>query len=100
MRRQAGRQQSAVSLVCFLAIDPKNSSTLYSATRHGVAKSIDGGQSWNAANGNLTDNCFMLAIDPITPTTVYGLSDGGIFKTTNRGETWKQIHALPSRPGS
>ena len=64
---------SGLRWLSFLAIDPNNSSTIYAATQHGVVKSTDGGESWNAANGNLTDNCFALAIDPITPTTVYGL---------------------------
>ena len=77
----------------FLAIDPNNSSTLYAATQNGVVKSIDGGESWNAANGNLTDNCFMLAIDPITSMTVYGIANGGILKTTNGGATWRQIES-------
>lgn len=83
----------------FLAIDPNNSSTIYAATQNGIAKSIDGGATWNAANGNLTDNCFMLAIDPITSTTVYGLSNGGIFKSTDGGATWQQIHPPPDAAG-
>ena len=84
----------------FLAIDPSNSATIYAATQHGIVKSTDSGKTWNAANGNLTDNCFMLAIDPITPTTVYGLSFGYIYKTTDGGQTWNQIHASPPSPGS
>jgi uncharacterized protein (TIGR03437 family) len=90
------RAVSGVLGLSFLAIDPKNSSTTYAATQHGIIKSTDGGENWNAANGNLTDTCFMLVIDPITPTTVYGLSNGPIFKTTNAGETWKPIHATAS----
>jgi len=77
----------------FVAIDPNNSATLYAATQNGVVKSLDGGESWNAANGDLTDNCFQLVIDPITPTTVYCLSNGGIFRTADGGATWKQIRA-------
>ncbi len=91
---------SGIAGLTFLAIDPTNSSTIYAATQHGIVRTTDGGGTWNAANGNLTDNCFLLAIDPITPTTVYGLSFGYIFKTVDGGETWKRIHASPPSPGS
>jgi photosystem II stability/assembly factor-like uncharacterized protein len=84
----------------FLAIDPNNWSTIYAATQDGVAKSTDGGESWNAGNGKPTDNCFTLTIDPMTSTTVYSLCSGGIFRTTNGGEAWQQIHSPPnSAPG-
>jgi photosystem II stability/assembly factor-like uncharacterized protein len=84
----------------FLAIDPTNSSTIYAATQHGIVKSTDGGEKWNAAKRNPANNCFMLVIDPVTPTTVYGLSYGQIFKTIDGGETWNQIHASTNSAGS
>ena len=91
---------SGIVGLSFVAIDPKNSSTIYAATQHGVVKSVDGGENWSGANGNLTDNFSMLAIDPGMPATVYGLNRGGIFKTTDGGETWNQIHTFHSVPGS
>jgi photosystem II stability/assembly factor-like uncharacterized protein len=91
---------SGIADLSFLAIDPNNSLTIYAATQHGVVKSVDGGASWNAANGNLTDSCFLLAIDPVTPGTVYGLTTGGIFKTADGGQTWMQIYASPNWVGS
>ncbi|HEY2860545.1 MAG TPA: hypothetical protein VGJ21_19150 [Terracidiphilus sp.] len=77
----------------FLAIDPTTSSTIYAATQYGVVKSMDGGESWNAANGNLPEPCRALTIDPITPKTMYGLTSSGIFRTNDGGETWKQVTA-------
>jgi len=69
-----------------LAIDPHIPTTLYAGTCFGVLKSLDGGDSWQAASTGLPGSYVLaLAIDPETPTTVYAgthygcdpLSDGG-----------------------
>src|SRR3954465_14481062 len=81
-----------------LAIDPRNTDTLYAGTASGaVFKSIDGGSNWRAVNSGLTGvaeghtSIPALVIDPSSPTTVYaGRSSGfgihqGVFKSTNGG---------------
>ena len=89
--------------VNFLAVDPKSSSTIYVATRRGIVKSTDGGESWSGANAGLADNvAFALAIDPITTSTLYALSYGHIFKSTNGGGGWSEVYtfASPNSAGS
>ena len=63
-----------------LAMDPQTPSTIYAGTNEGgVFKSLDGGQSWTAAN-----------IDPHHPGTIYaGAREGGVFRSADGGTTWE-----------
>jgi hypothetical protein len=89
-----------------IAIDPKNSQTLYiGAATGGVWKSTNGGASWTP----LTDNeCGLamgsVAIDPVNPQILYAgtgeenfSSDSyqgcGVLRSTNGGTTWTQLGA-------
>jgi len=67
--------------VSTLAIDPQTPSTLYVGVS-GVFMSVNGGETWSAANRGLTDTYnHVLAIDPQTPTTLYaGTAEDGVFK--------------------
>jgi hypothetical protein len=83
-----------------LAVDPRNSSTLYGVALNpnaALLKSTDGGLSWNPF-GPLPCPCGApsLVIDPGNPSTFYlgyGAAsyyvDGGMFKSTDGGATWK-----------
>jgi photosystem II stability/assembly factor-like uncharacterized protein len=76
--------------VSLLAIDPRNSRTLYSGTYFGLWKSTDGGETWSKVNSGLAFgfNC-SLVIDPQNAHTVYaGISGSGVFKSTDGGITW------------
>ena len=49
----------------------------------GCFKSINGGESWSAANNGLTNTYVGLSIDTSNPATLYaGTYGGGMFKTT------------------
>ncbi|MBI3278411.1 MAG: hypothetical protein HYZ57_01055 [Acidobacteria bacterium] len=95
-----------------LAIDPRDTSTLYAGTiaGRGVFKSTDQGASWIPVNtglpvyipgpdqsGNLGD-VTALAIDPANPSTVYAaFAHGGVYKSTDAGGSWRaQNSGLPS----
>ena len=90
--------------VTALAVDPRNSNTVYlGAAQGGVWKTIDGGTSWTP----LTDTEPSLALgsvtlDPSNPNTVYvGTGEenfsgdsyygAGILKSTDAGATWSHI---------
>src|SRR5262245_7142771 len=53
---------SSVSGVNFLAVDPKDSSTLYAARGRGLVKSIDGGETWVDININIGPNGWVFAV--------------------------------------
>ena len=78
--------------VIALAIDPLNSSTLYTATSEGIVKSTDGGASWSSASSGLPVitpgppnllpgkphyvGIYSVVVDPQNPSTVYAASSG------------------------
>jgi photosystem II stability/assembly factor-like uncharacterized protein len=103
--------------VLSLAIDPTNPSLIYAGSfaaatglpgpevsgSGNIAKSTNGGQSWNRINTGIPSKAFVrsLSVDPTVSSTIYGsyIVDGGwgIIKSTDRGETWRVINdGLPS----
>jgi hypothetical protein len=81
-----------------LALDPATGGTLYGAngTGFGVGKSVDGGNTWVGANGNLAIDSagdlplvLAIAIDPSNPATVViGTNGNGAFVSRDAGATW------------
>jgi cysteine-rich repeat protein len=75
-----------------LAIDPKNTTTLYAVTdgTMNTFKSTDGGRTW-LPTGLSSGPADGLAIDPSTPTTLYAAVPGGVLKSTDGGATWSGV---------
>ena len=87
-----------------IAIDPSNTSTLYTATDKGLYKSTDGGTSWTAKNnglplypGETVPNIRRIVINPHNPDMLYVTVEtkpntepwqGGVYKSTDGGESW------------
>ena len=93
------RNSSAVS---FLTIDPATPTTIYAATNSsdGVYKSLDGGDSWQAASTGLPQSIPIfkaltaLVIAPTTPPTLYA----GTWEDQNSGRVFKSTEA--AAPGT
>ncbi|MGE5277351.1 MAG: WD40/YVTN/BNR-like repeat-containing protein [Acidobacteriota bacterium] len=81
--------------VSFVAVDPRQASTLYATTLgNGVARSTDGGTSWAPANEGLAaPNVVALAIDPVASSTLYAAGSGDVFKSVDGASTWSPLHA-------
>ncbi len=85
---------------------PEIPTTLYFGT-YRVWKSTNGGTSWNAVSGDLTDGddgssfhtITTLAISPVNPNLVMaGTDDGNVNISTNGGTSWTNINSgLPDR---
>ncbi len=71
-----------------LGIDRSTPQILYAGTRDGVFKTIDGGDSWAAANSGGDTRIRALAVDPGMPSIVYAGTDDGILKSTDAGAGW------------
>jgi photosystem II stability/assembly factor-like uncharacterized protein len=78
-----------------LAIDPKNTNTVYAGTEYGVYKTTNGGQSWvqsgplNVGSAAVRPIVNSLVVDPSTPATVYaGTAAFGVLKSIDGGGTW------------
>lgn len=79
-----------VTYVDALAIHPHDPSTLYAATREGVAVSRDAGATWRDA-GALGEPAFDLAIDPVTPSTMYAATHCQLHKSVDGGASWTPL---------
>ena len=82
-----------------LAIDPSDPDSLYLPLGGaGVARSTDGGQTWNHINHDLKAfSVANLAAHPTKPEVLYAggapIGVPGIFRTNDRGDTWKKLDA-------
>src|SRR5207244_1221199 len=94
--RQWQRLASYESPILTLAIDPKQSSTLYSGTGNQDAKkSTDGGKNWrNLAVLAQADafSVFSIAIDPESSSVLYAATPNGVHKSMDAGQSWKEIN--------
>jgi uncharacterized protein (TIGR03437 family) len=77
------------SSVRMLAIDPKNSSTIYAATYGGLSKSTDGAATWNPTG--LTTTPWTIALDPSYSGTIYAATPSGVMKSIDGGTTWMTL---------
>jgi uncharacterized protein (TIGR03437 family) len=77
--------------VSALAIDPRNTDTVFAGTNNGIFKSTDGGANWNPVTSG--DLILTVAIDPQTPSTLYAGGFGGILKSIDSGATWSTANS-------
>lgn len=94
---------SSAGAITALAIDPRNTATIFAASSTGgIFKSTNGGQSWVAANSGLTyrnvgggfGEVSAIAIDPLDTATIYaGTNGGGVFKSSDGGRNWTALNS-------
>jgi photosystem II stability/assembly factor-like uncharacterized protein len=86
-----------------VALDPGDQKIIYLAptewTRQGIidlglAKSVNGGESWRLMNSGLSNKSVAaIAVDPRKGSNVLVGTDSGIFKSANGGAAWKNSSA-------
>ncbi len=79
-----------------LAVHPHDARILYAIAGSGVVKSVDGGQSWQAAAAGLEAvQETLVAIDPAAPSRLYAVVrsavHGGVFRSDDAGAHWKPL---------
>ena len=82
-----------------LAIDPRNSKTIYAGTWYRPFKSTDGGNSWRLINKGMIDDSdvFAITVNNRNPDHVIASACSGIYESFNAGENWKKIQGIPSQ---
>lgn len=82
-----------------LAIDPRNTTTIYAGTWYLPYKSNDGGQTWRSIKNGIIDDSdiFAIDIDPRDPNHVIASACSGIYETMNGGENWSKVQGIPSQ---
>ena len=81
-----------------IAIDPRNTNTIYAGTWYRPFKSTDGGKSWRLINKGMIDDSdvFAITINSKNPDHVVSSACSGIYESYNGGETWKKLNGIPS----
>ena len=77
--------------ILVLAMDPRDSSTLFIGTSEGtVFKTADGGASWSEFGEGLSDSSVLaIAVDPLNSKILYiSFNYDGLYKSTDGGATW------------
>jgi len=78
-----------------IAIAPSDGSRLYVGTDHGVYRSLDHGEHWEALLGPPgVDSILALAVDPEDADVVYAGSEAGLHRSLDGGHTWEQAAGL------
>lgn len=82
-----------------LAIDPRNSSTIYAGTWWRAYKTTDSGKNWRLIKNGMIDDSdvFAISIDPDNPEHIVASACSGIYESRNGGDLWAKIQGIPSQ---
>lgn len=81
-----------------MAVDPRNSSTIYAGTTWRPYKSTDSGKSWKLIKAGMIDDSdvFAITINSKDNDHLIASACSGIYESLNGGENWKKIQGIPS----
>ncbi|MBC8172435.1 MAG: hypothetical protein H7X71_00900, partial [Chitinophagales bacterium] len=77
--------QDDLEIVQRLIIHPTSPNILLAATRNGIYRTNDGGDSWTLTEGA---HCYDLALNSANPDIVYAVDEQDVLISEDAGETW------------
>ncbi len=82
-----------------MAVDPRNTSTIYAGTSWRPYKSTDSGKSWNLIKTGMIDDSdiFAITINDEDPEHIIASACSGIYESFNGGAQWAKIQGIPSQ---
>lgn len=82
-----------------LAMDPRNTSTIYAGTWWRAYKTTDSGKTWRLIVKGMIDDSdvFAVTIDTKDPEHIIASACSGIYESYNGGELWKKVQGIPSQ---
>jgi photosystem II stability/assembly factor-like uncharacterized protein len=84
---------------CFgLAVDERDSNTVYLAGGNGVLRSRDGGATWRVTTDWRVAEVLDVALDPFETERVYAATAHGPWCSDDAGETWRPLSPPGDRP--
>jgi photosystem II stability/assembly factor-like uncharacterized protein len=92
-----GTNGADLGQVAAVAVDPGNSGRILAYTEAmGLAESLDGGESWESRQGNMSvvngGVAFAIAVDSTDPDRIFvATMNNDVFETRDRGETWQPV---------
>ena len=84
--------------ITVVAIDSKDSNTIYAGTSHLPWKSSDGGKTWQSIHEGMIDDSdvFSIFVDPANPMSILASACSGIYASGNRGDQWRKLMGIPN----
>lgn len=81
-----------------MAVDPRNTSTIYAGTTYRPYKSTDSGKSWRLIKNGMIDDSdvFAITINSKDNDHLIASACSGIYESLNGGDNWKKIQGIPS----
>jgi photosystem II stability/assembly factor-like uncharacterized protein len=81
-----------------LAIDPRDTKTIYAGTTWRPYKTTDGGKTWRLTKDGIIDDSdvFAIEINHKNPDHIVLSACSGIYESFNKGEKWAKINGIPS----
>lgn len=82
-----------------MAIDPRNTNTIYAGTWWRAYKTTDAGKNWRLIKDGMIDDSdvFAINISPRDPDHLIASACSGIYESLNAGEKWRKIQGIPSQ---
>ena len=82
-----------------LAVDPRNTDTIYAGTWWRAYKTTDEGKNWKLIKDGMIDDSdvFAVTLDPRNPNHIIASACSGIYESTNAGDRWAKIQGIPSQ---
>jgi photosystem II stability/assembly factor-like uncharacterized protein len=82
-----------------LAMDPRNTNTIYAGTWWRAYKTTDSGKNWRLIKNGMIDDSdvFAITVDSKNPEHVIASACSGIYESRNGGEKWAKIQGIPSQ---
>ncbi|MCY7345782.1 MAG: hypothetical protein LH614_06115, partial [Pyrinomonadaceae bacterium] len=82
-----------------LAVDPRNTNTIYAGTWWRAYKTTDAGKNWRLIKDGMIDDSdvFAITIDKENPDHIVASACSGIYESVNEGEKWSKIQGIPSQ---
>jgi len=96
----AGTNEQNFVWMCYIAMDPNNSNTVFTGS-YRVWRTHDDGDSWVAVSPMLDESTITaIEIAPADSKRIYvGTENGGFFRSTDGGNTWSSNLASATLPG-
>jgi photosystem II stability/assembly factor-like uncharacterized protein len=88
---------SELTNVDSIAIDPRDSDTIYAGTFHLPWKTIDGGRHWAPIHAGMIDDSDVLSfvVDQRRPRRVFVSACSGIYRSEDAGKLWEKVQGIP-----
>ena len=96
-RRVSPRENADLQAVMSIAIDPRDSDTIYAGTPHLPWRTTNGGRTWYPVHRGMIDDSdvFSIEVDSRDPRHIYASACSGIYASRDSAASWTKLMGIP-----